>query len=138
VVLVIFAILGVTGGGNGNKATPTTPATAKKKRPSAPKRRRTPSAPAATTVSLRVSPAEPTYVCVDKGPGTTPTQGTLSSPATYRGRHLRLNAGRSSLRLSVNGKRVRVPTSNTAIGYDFRLRRGRVSTTPLPLGQRPC
>jgi cytoskeletal protein RodZ len=133
VVLVIFAILGLTGGG-GSSNNAGTPTTTTPKQP----RKQAPAPPVVTRIKLRVTPVEATYVCVDNGPGTTPTQTTLTSPATYRGKHLRINAGRSSVRLRVNGKLVNVPQSNNPIGYDFKVRRGKVSTTQLPLGQRPC
>jgi cytoskeleton protein RodZ len=137
VVLVIFAILGLTGGGSGKKATPT-PTTAKKK-PKKPRTRQARSKARATTVKLRVVPASSVYVCVDRGPGTPVVdQRTLTGPARYSGKRLRVNLGNSSARVTANGKRVPIPSASTAVGYDFRLRSGKVVRTPVPLGQRPC
>jgi cytoskeletal protein RodZ len=134
VILVIFAILGLTGGdtsdeSGGSGTTATTP-TAKK--PKAKKKR---AAPAPTSVALKIVPAEPTYVCLDSGQGTPVTfEGVLDKARTFKGKHVRLNSGRSSVQLSVNGKRVNVPKSANPIGYDFTPKR----TKPLPSGQRPC
>jgi cytoskeleton protein RodZ len=136
VVLVIFAILGLTSSGDDNSPTPQ----AKKKQPakSRPKKHK-PSAPKVTTVKLRAAPVSATYICVDRGTGTTPIyNATTTQPQTFRGKRLRINAGNSSVHLSVNGKRVRVPQGSVPIGYDFRLRGGKVSTQAIPSGQRPC
>jgi transcriptional regulator with XRE-family HTH domain len=133
VILVIFAILGLTGGDTSNdsgagQTTATTPAA---KKPKARKKR----APAPTSVALKVAPAEPTYVCLDRGQGTPVIfEGVLSKPQTFKGKHVRLNSGRSSVSLIVNGKRVSVPKSSNPVGYDFTPKR----TKPLPSGQRPC
>lgn len=85
------------------------------------------------TVSMRISPAEPTYVCVDRGKAPALFAGTLDKPRTFKGRRLRLNLGRTSAKVTVNGKRVPVRGSD-AVGFDFTPR----SRKPLPLGQRPC
>jgi cytoskeleton protein RodZ len=133
VILVIFAILGLTGGDTGDESgagqtTATTPAAKKPK----PKKKR---APAPTSVTLKVAPAEPTYVCLDRGTGTPVTfEGVLSKPQTFKGKHVRLNSGRASVTLTVNGKKVSVPKSSDPIGYDITPKR----TRPLPSGQRPC
>ena len=134
VILVIFAILGLTGGDTTDEpgtaqTTETTPA-AEKPRPARKKRRAAP-----TSVTLRVAPAAATYVCLDRGAGTPITfEGVLEEPRVFRGKRVRLNAGRSSVGLTVNGKRVKVAKSGNPIGYDFTPKR----TRPLPSGQRPC
>ena len=44
----------------------------------------------------RVEPDGPTYICVDKGPGTEPDfEGTISEPQTFKGGKLRINLGRT-------------------------------------------
>jgi cytoskeletal protein RodZ len=139
VVLVIFAILGLTGGGNDNQpsSSPTTSQKPKKKQTPTQKQKST--APKVTTVKLRVAPASSTYVCVDRGPGTPVVdQRTLTQPARYSGKRLRVNLGNSSARVTANGKRVKIPTSPDAVGYDFKLRNGKVAQQTIPLGQRPC
>jgi transcriptional regulator with XRE-family HTH domain len=133
VILVIFAILGLTGGDTSNDSgtakTTTTPAAQK------PKARKKRVVAVPTSVTLKVAPAEPTYVCLDSGTGTPVSfEGVLDKPRTFRGKRVRLNSGRSSVSLTVNGKRVRVPKSSNPIGYDFTPKR----TRPLPIGQRPC
>jgi hypothetical protein len=78
-------------------------------------------------------------VCVDRGPGTPIVdQRTLTDPAAYRGKRLRVNLGNSSAKVTANGKRVKIPSGPDAVGYDFRLRSGKVAWTTIPLGQRPC
>jgi hypothetical protein len=138
VVLVIFAILGLTGGGGSDNST-----TQSKKQPAKQKhkqKKKKQAPPKATTVTLRAVPVSATYMCVDRGPGTTTVyQGTTTSPQTFKGKRVRINAGNDSVKLVANKKRVRIPSAGQSIGYDFRLRHdGTVSTRAIPLGQRPC
>jgi cytoskeleton protein RodZ len=137
VVLVIFAILGLTAGGDNNgPGSTTTPKTAKNKakKPSKPKPA---PKPKPTTVKLRVVPVSPTYLCVDRGLGTPIVyQGTTSDVQTFRGKHLRMNIGNATtVKVTSNRKRVRLPATATIVGYDFRPGRAK----PLPAGEkRPC
>jgi hypothetical protein len=134
-ILVVLLILGLTGNGSSGDgtSTPTTTTTAKKKQAAVkPKPKR---APRPRTVKLRIVPATATYVCVDKGVGTGVVyEGTLSTPKSWKARHLRINLGRRAVRITVNGKRVVVPAGNDPIGFDFRPN----SRRTIPLGQRPC
>jgi hypothetical protein len=136
-VLAIFAVLGLTGGNNSGspgRSASTTKTTKK----AAPKRRHKAAAkPRPTSVRLLIVPSSATYLCVDRGLGTPVVyQGTTVSPQTFKGRHLRVNIGNgATVRVSANGKRVRIPAAATIVGYDFTPRRSR----PLPAGQRrPC
>ena len=86
------------------------------------------------TVKLRIVPAGPTYVCIDKGEGTPVVyENTLTGPKSWTAKHLRINLGRRGVQITVNGKRVRVPAGSDPIGYDFRPTSTRVLTGP-----RPC
>ena len=88
-----------------------------------------------TRVRLRVVPAGPTYVCVDKGAGTDVVyEGTLDGPKSWVARRLRINLGRRAVTLTKNRRRVRIPAGSDPIGFDFTPNR----TRELPLGQRPC
>jgi cytoskeleton protein RodZ len=136
-VLVVFAILGLTSGGKDsgssrNAKQSTTPAKQRKKSPR-PK-------PVATTIKLRAVPSVATYMCVDRGPGSTVVyQGTTSDTQRFRGKHLRINAGNDTVKLVANHKQVRIPQSGLPIGYDFVLHSdGKVSVNPIPSGERPC
>jgi cytoskeleton protein RodZ len=139
-VLVIFAILGLTGGDDDG----TSNDEAKKEttaRDEGKGREERRERPRATTVRLRAVPQVATYLCVDRGPGTDPLyEGTSSEPQRFRGRRrLRINAGNASVRLRVNGKRLRVRDEGQPIGFDFVLHSdGSVSTKALLSGQRPC
>jgi cytoskeletal protein RodZ len=137
VILGLLLVLGLTGNNSGSSTTTTTTTTAAKK-PAA-KKKPAPAKPhrhrRATTVRLRIAPAAATYVCIDKGLGTPVVyEGTLVSPKSWKSRHLRINLGRRGVRITVNGKRIRVPAGTDPIGYDFRPN----SRHLLPLGQRPC
>ena len=58
-------------------------------------------APPPRTVQLRIVPAEPTYVCVDKGAGTPVVyEDTLERPETWKAKHLRVNLGRRDVQLT--------------------------------------
>ena len=139
-ILALLLVLGLTGDSSdeGKTTSSTTtaakkkPATAKKKKASSRKRKKV---VRPRTVKLRIVPAGPTYVCVDKGTGTNVVyEGTLSGPKSWTSRHLRINLGRRAVRITVNGKRVPVPSGTDPIGFDFRP----TSRRELPSGQRPC
>ena len=61
-------------------------------------------------------------------------EGILSEARTFRGKRVRLNLGRTSVRLRANGRNVAVPGGSNPVGFDFTPRR----TRSLPVGQRPC
>jgi cytoskeletal protein RodZ len=133
IVVAVLVVLGLTGnddGGGGGQAantetTQTTPAKKKKK----------PKPPPPTSVKLRITPSEATYVCVDKGAGTAIVfQGTIDAPQTFRGKRLRVNLGKSSVELRVNGKAVPIEQTPNPVGFEFTPK----STKSLPLGERPC
>ena len=88
----------------------------------------------ATVVRLRLVPAEPTYACVVDGNDKQLFGGNLSEPETMRAKRIRINLGRTSVRVTVNGDRLKIPAGSNPVGYD--LRPGR-KPRPLPTGQRP-
>jgi cytoskeleton protein RodZ len=86
-------------------------------------------------VLLRVTPATPTYVCVDRGPGTTVVfENTIESPETFRGKRIRVNLGKRDVQIRMNGKPVKVTPGPDPVGFAFTPRGSR----ELPSGQRPC
>jgi cytoskeleton protein RodZ len=86
-------------------------------------------------VRLRITPITPTYVCVDKGAGTPVTfEGILDAPQTFRGRLVRVNLGKTDVRLRANGRPVPLQAGPDPVGFIFRPR----SHRPLPGAQRPC
>ena len=86
-------------------------------------------------VALRIAPEAETYVCIDTGEGTEVRfEGILTSPQTFRGRRLRANLGNTSVAVTMNGEPVEVGEGPDPVGFAFTPR----STTPLPLGERPC
>lgn len=95
-------------------------------------------APAAKTprrVALRLVPSVPTYVCVDRGAGTPVLyEGTLDGSRSWRGRHLRLNLGKTSVTLTANGKRVPLSVGPDPAGIDFTP----TGHKSIPAGKRPC
>lgn len=76
---------------------------------------------------------QPTYLCVDSGPETSPRfEGTLRGTRIFRGRRVRVNVGLgSSTSMRVNGDRVMLRGSPA--GYDLSPR----SRRPLGSGRRP-
>ncbi|MBA2504827.1 MAG: helix-turn-helix domain-containing protein [Thermoleophilaceae bacterium] len=137
-ILVILLIVGLSsdsGPGGGDKdetATEkartstqrTTPRRKRRERPAAPRR-----------VTLKISPTAPTYVCIDRGEGTEPEiENSLAKAQTFRGKHLRVNLGRRSVKITANGKAVKITPGPTPVGFDFRPGK----TRELPDGQRPC
>jgi hypothetical protein len=98
------------------------------------KKRRERAAAQRRSVKLRLAPVEPTYVCVVDAAGNLKFGGTLSTPRSFSGKRFRLNLGRTSVRVTVNGKRLAIPPGSNPVGYDLRAGR---TPKPLPLGQRP-
>jgi cytoskeleton protein RodZ len=136
-LLVLVAVVGVLvaigltsdddGGGKEAGAETTgqrTTVKPKKKEPAVPKR-----------VALRVVPATPTYVCVDRGLGTPVVfEGTIDTTERFHGKRVRLNLGKRDVELWKNGKRVPVTPGADPVGYAFTPRH----TRELPIGERPC
>src|SRR5215212_8197901 len=89
-ILVIFAVLGITGGSKKSEKPSRTPTTAKK--PARKKDAAKPKPPPKPQrVKLRVVPlAGPTYLCVDNGKGTKVFEGTITGVRTFRGKRLRI------------------------------------------------
>ena len=86
-------------------------------------------------VRLRIEPAELTYMCVDRGPGTDPIfNETTDAPQTFRGRRIRVNLGRRDVAITMNGEAVDVTPGGDPVGFAFTPRGSR----ELPSGQRPC
>ncbi len=141
VLLAFLLVLGLTGGedeGDPAGAGVTEPdeprgrADARRRRTGAPDRPRP--QPVPTDVRLRIEPSEETYLCVDDGAGRVLFQGTLSEPRTFRERRLRMNLGRTSAVVRVNGERVPLGGGADSVGFAFTPR-GR---QPLPEAERPC
>ena len=139
VVLVVGALLLIGliggdeegGGGGGSeqagneRTTETTPTTkTEREKPARPKR-----------VTLRITPNNPVYVCLDTGPETDVTfEGILDAPRTFRGRRLRVNLGKTDVQVTVNGKPVQIEPGPDPVGFAFTPR----SQRSLPPGERPC
>jgi helix-turn-helix protein len=136
-ILALLLVLGLTGGSSNESSTTTTTTTSAKKstQRKSPKAEKKHVVRRPRTVHLRIVPAAPTYVCLDKGRGTAVVyENTLTGPKSWKARHLRINLGRREVRITVNGKPIAVPAGSDPIGFDFRPTRHR----ELPLGQRPC
>lgn len=138
-VLVALAVIGLIGGeeeGPSEKARGKAPRT-ESTRTGRPGRRpsRRPRPARRRVATLNVAPSVPTYVCVDTGPGTEVVyEGTLSSARRFRGRRVRMNLGKTSAKLTANGRPVALEPSPTPVGYDVTP----TAVKPLPAGRRPC
>ena len=136
-VLVLLAVIGLIGGEEegGEREVlqrgpddPEHAGPAPKPKPKRKRRRR-------TQATLSVAPTVPTYVCVDTGPGTEIVfEGTLDSSRNFKAKRVRLNLGKTSAKLTANGKAVPLEPSPTPVGYDVTP----TKVQPLEAGQRPC
>jgi cytoskeleton protein RodZ len=135
-LLAFLLVLGLlTGDDKGQKRSASAPASTQKRatKPKQKKRARPRATP--TSVSLKIEPQFPTYACVDTGPGTQVVfQGILQQSRSFKGKRLRVNLGKSSARMVVNGKAVQVAATPNPVGYEFTAGKSK----PLPAGQRPC
>jgi len=109
-------------------------AEAKAKAKAKAKKRQAAATAAGKGVTVRVDASiRPTFLCVDNGNGTTMFSGTLSGKKVFRAKHVRMNIGLASTRITVNGNPVRIDGSPA--GLDITRKGGARS---LALGQRPC
>jgi cytoskeleton protein RodZ len=137
-IVAALALVGLlTGGGDDNNSSssgnqsPTQ--TTKPKKKQKPKQK---TAPAATTVTLKITPSNQVYVCLDKGAGTPIVfEGILDSARTFKGgKLLRLNLGKTDVQVTKNGKAVAIQPGPEPVGFTFTP----TTTKPLALGDRPC
>jgi transcriptional regulator with XRE-family HTH domain len=127
--LLVIGLLSEDDGDGGGQAAQEATTTPRRERPE----RREPPPP--KRVALRIAPVAETYVCIDSGEGSEIRfEGIIDAPQTFRGKRLRVNLGNTSVEVTMNGRRVDVGTGPNPVGFDFTPG----STTPLPLGQRPC
>ncbi len=132
-LLVFLLILGLTSGEDEPKQTVDTGPAKEQPEPGAPA---APAPAPAERVELRVIPALPTYVCVDRGPDQIVFEGIVDAPRTFRAPDmLRINLGKRSAQLRVNGKTVTFENSPEPIGFEFTRAGDRQE---LPDGERPC
>jgi cytoskeletal protein RodZ len=138
VVVGFLLVLGLTGGddgsGGGDRERSATTQTTTTKRPSKAKQRQ--QEPTPTGVNVRIVPIEPTYVCVDTGPGTAVVfENTLDAARTFRNsRQVRINLGKRSAAVALNGKPVTVQESAEPIALDLT----RDGSTELDAAEAPC
>jgi hypothetical protein len=133
-----LAIIGLASGGDSGKKKASAPARpAGKAKPKKKRKHAARPAPAKPTqLKLKVVPSETTYICVDDGSGNKLFEGTIAKSQSFHGKTLRINLGRTSASLYLNGKRVRyTPGADATAGVAFS-RSGKSSD--LPSGQRPC
>lgn len=134
-LLVLLLILGLSSqddkSSNGSKSGQ---ASKKERKPRKRAVRKRPPAPKGVAVS--VAPVDATYVCVDKGAGTTVVfQGTISEPKSFKDpSKLRINLGKSSATVKLNGRRVPIERTANPVGFEFSPK----GSKPLASGQRPC
>jgi cytoskeleton protein RodZ len=128
-LLVLGLLVGDDDGGDPSSTTTT------RQRPTAKRPAQKPK-PAPRGVRVRIAPTEPTYVCVDTGAGTEVVfEGTLDAPRTFGDRRrVRLNLGKRTVSIKLNGRPVTVAESSSSLGLSLT-RKGSVE---LPAGNQPC
>jgi cytoskeleton protein RodZ len=142
--LLVLGLLGgddESGGGGGQDqatttaAQPTTAQQRQRRRQRARQRRRRQAA-TPSGVAVRIAPAEPTYVCVDTGPGTAVVfENTLAAAQTFRNaRRLRINLGKRSATVTLNGKPVAIEQSAEPIALEL----DRDGSSELDAAAAPC
>jgi hypothetical protein len=122
------------GGDGGSDTTPTQASTSEQ--PGKRQRSQQPAPKPAAGVTVRIAPIEPTYACVDSGPGTDVSfEGTLDAAQTFRNpKLLRINLGKRSAAITANGKPVQVTESAEPLGLEIRPG----GTTDISSEDRPC
>jgi cytoskeleton protein RodZ len=138
-LIAVLVVVGIVGNGSGPKkkgGTNAAQATTTTKRKTSAGGTATPAKTAAPKrVVLKISPSVATYVCIDRGKGTPVAfEGIISTSRTWRGRHLRVNLGKTSVSLMANGRRVPLTVGPNPAGLDFTPGRHR----NIAAGSRPC
>ena len=112
----------------GDGATPTERRRARRQR----ERERTPTA----RVIVRVTPIEPTYLCLDSGEGTdVDFEGIIDAARTFRDPEtLRLNLGKRSVEMVANGDPVTIPDSPAPYAVEVT----RAGAEEITEGVPPC
>ncbi len=138
VVVGFLLVLGLTGGeddsgGGSNQAARTPTTTVKKQQP---QRKQQQTRPTPAGVDVRIAPIEPTYVCVDNGSGTPIVfENTLDAAQTFRNpQQVRINLGKRSAAVTLNGKPVAIQESAEPIALDL----SRDGSTELDAAEAPC
>lgn len=85
-------------------------------------------------ITLEITPATPTYTCVDDGAGEVLFEETTSEAERFRGKVLRVNLGNGQAKFSVDGEVVDLKGGPNPIGYQFSAKGER----EIPDGERPC
>ena len=135
-VVGLLLVLGLTGGddsGDDNRAS--TEPTRTERQPRKARQPRPRPAPVSGIV-LRITPSVPTYACVDTGDGTDVVfEGTLDAARTFRRPdHLRVNLGKRSVEMHVNGEAVPIEDSPEPLGMDVT----EGGAEEILEGSRPC
>jgi cytoskeletal protein RodZ len=146
VVVAFLLVLGLLGGdedsgGGGEDAATTTQTTQssaqqrQRQRQRARQRRKRAAAPPAG-VNVRIAPLEPTYVCIDSGPGTRVMfENTLDAPQTFRNaKQVRVNLGKRSATVTLNGEPVAIDQSSEPIALALN----RDGSSEIDAGEAPC
>jgi cytoskeleton protein RodZ len=134
-LLAFLIVLGVTGEDEGDGEDRRAADTVTRTERTEPRERRRPRPATPSSVSLRVAPTVPTYLCVDTGAGTEIVyQGILQEPRTFKEEALRVNLGKTSVELRVNGKPFPLEPAPNPVGFEFDPK----GSKELPAGQRPC
>jgi hypothetical protein len=135
-LLVFLLILGLTGGEDEPEKTVDRGGADRAQQQQQEKAQKEPAPAPVKRVQLRVIPVDLTYICVDRGPEEVLFEGTIDGPRTFRDPDtLRINLGKRSAELRVNGEPVTFDVSPEPIGFEFT-RNG--EPEELPLGERPC
>ena len=130
-VVAVLVAIGLTSDDSGNGQESANTETTRERTTTQPKKK----APAPTRVALRVVPATPTWVCVDRGAGTSVIfENTIDSAQTFHGKRLRINLGKRDIELRKNRKPVQVTPGPDAAGFAFTP----THTRELDSGERPC
>ena len=114
--LLVLGLFGEDDPGGENASTDSTESqSAPVKSPPTPRKRA-----ASGGVAMRVEPEFPTYACVDTGDGTDVVyEGTLEEARTFRNPdRVRINLGKRSVEVQVNGEPFEIPDSPDPFGLD--------------------
>lgn len=152
IILVFLLVLGLTdggddGGNDGNdraaQTEPTDPDQSAEQKEAAEKKarrakrrakKRREEAAAKRRVVLKLTPSEPTYACVVDGNGKQLFGGTLAKAQTFKSKRIRINLGRTTIKVTVNKKVLDIPPSSNPVGFDLRAGK---APAELPDGSRP-
>ena len=123
-LLVFLLVLGLTGNDeDGSEEAAQTTTTSTERKPARKRKRPRPRFPASVTLQITPAP-QGTYICADRGPGTTNifNSTVTEAPPPFKGKKIRFRLGNRSAEVKLNGKPFPIEPGADPIDYEVSVK----------------